>query len=117
MPILPQLNSIYIFIESDLTKIGEDFSGSPGQSVTITVEENKISSTVGSFYNITNTDYAVPSTDEKQLLIKDGWKIASVEYPYIVGDGGTLYHVGDSFNATGTGDGLYIRLVPNGGAI
>lgn len=107
---LKQLNNIYVFVDLVLTKIGEDLSGTPGVTPSITIAENKIISTVTSFYNITENDYASASSDSKELLIKDGWKIKNVEYPYIVGDGGTLYNVGDSFNATEEGNGLYITL-------
>lgn len=115
MPTLAQLNEIYVFVDLVPTKIGEDLSGIPGVTPSITIAENKITSTETSFYNITENNYASASSDSKELLIKDGWKIKSVEYPYIVGDGGTLYNIGDSFNATGTGNGLYITLEQSGG--
>ena len=114
MPTLGQLNAINIFVDLVLTKIGEDFSGTPGETPSITIAENKIISTSMSFYNITENNYASASSDEKELLIKDGWKITAVEYPYVSGDGGTLYHVGDSFDATGEGNGIYINLEPSG---
>lgn len=115
MPTLAQLNNIYVFVDLVPAKIGEDLSGIPGVTPSITIAENKITSTETSFYNITENNYASASSDSKELLIKDGWKIKSVEYPYIVGDGGTLYNIGDSFNATGTGNGLYITLEQSGG--
>lgn len=107
---LAQLDDIYVFVDLAPTKIGQDYSGTPGVTPSITIAENKITSTTASFYNITENNYASASSDSKELLIKDGWKIKYVEYPYIVGDGGTRYNVGDSFNATGTGNGLYITL-------
>lgn len=107
---LEQLYDIYVFVDLVPTKIGQDYSGTPGVTPSITIAENKITSTTASFYNITENNYASASSDSKELLIKDGWKIKYVEYPYIVGDGGTRYNVGDSFNATGTGNGLYITL-------
>lgn len=115
MPTLAQLNNIYVFVDLVPTEIGEDLSGIPGVTPSITIAENKITSTETSFYNITENNYASASSDSKELLIKDGWKIKSVEYPYTVGDGGTLYNIGDSFNATGTGNGLYITLEQSGG--
>lgn len=112
---LSQLNNINVLVDGVLTKIGEDYSGSPVETSMITIEENKISSSRQNFYNITENNYASASSDSKELLIKDGWKIKYVEYPYIVGDGGTLYNIGDSFNATGAGNGLYITLEQSGG--
>lgn len=112
---LSQLNDINVFVDGVLTTIGADYSGTPGVTPSITIAENKITSTATSFYNITENNYASASSDSKELLIKDGWKIKYVEYPYIVGDGGTLYNVGDSFNATGAGNGLYITLEQSGG--
>lgn len=113
---LSQLNNINVLVDGVLTKIGEDYSGSPVETSMITIEENKISSSRQNFYNITENNYASASSDSKELLIKDGWKIKYVEYPYIVGDGGTLYNIGDSFNATGAGNGLYITLEQSGGS-
>lgn len=107
---LAQLDDIYVFVDLVPTKIGQDYSGTPGVTPSITIAENKITSTTASFYNITENNYASASSDSKELLITDGWKIKYVEYPYIVEDGGTRYNVGDSFNATGTGNGLYITL-------
>lgn len=89
-----------ILIAPDLSSIsiGLDTSDEP-QSQTITVAENKLTSTGYNFGNVEENIYVSQSAEGKELLVKDGYKIKYVEYPKTVGNGGTLYKPGTTFNS------------------
>ena len=89
-----------ILITPDLSSIsiGLDTSDEPATQ-TITVAENKLTSTGYNFGNVEENIYVNSSEDGKELLVKNGYKIKYVEYPKTVGNGGTLYKPGTTFNS------------------
>lgn len=106
------LGTIYLLLDLQNIAIGGDAYDTPSSDdpPTITIEKQKLISTVASFAGITNFDYVEVSEDQTQLIIKDGYEIELVEYPDIVGNGGTAYHVGDNFNEVLNGTATYISL-------
>ena len=89
-----------ILITPDLSSIsiGLDTSDEP-VTQTITVAENKLTSTGYNFGNVEENIYVNSSEDGKELLVKNGYKIKYVEYPKTVGNGGTSYKPGTTFNS------------------
>lgn len=89
-----------ILITPDLSSISIGFDTTDAfESQTITVAENKLTTTGASFGNIEENIYVNSSSDGYELLVKDGYKIKYVEYPKTVGNGGTLYKPGTTFNS------------------
>lgn len=88
-----------ILITPDLSSISIGFDTTDAfESRTITVAENKLTTTGANFGNIEENIYVNSSSDGCELLVKDGYKIKYVEYPKTVGNGGTLYKPGTTFN-------------------
>lgn len=88
-----------ILIAPDLSSISIGFDTTDAfEPRTITVAENKLTSTGANFGNVEENIYVNSSSDGSELLVKDGYKIKYVEYPKTVGNGGTLYKPGTTFN-------------------
>lgn len=89
-----------ILITPDLSpiSIGQDTTAS-FEPQTITVAENKLTSTSGSFGNVEENIYVNSNETGGELLVKDGYKIKYVEYPKTAADGGTVYKPGTAFNS------------------
>ena len=111
MPSMPMyhLGSIILLVDLVPTEIGYDSNDSFTKEQ-VTVAKNKLTSTTVSFSNITTNNYVEASSDYKELLVKDGWQITSVQYPDVVGQGGTLYHPGDTFDEISGADATYITI-------
>ena len=87
--ITPDLSSISIGLDTSDEHVTQ----------TITVAENKLTSTGYNFGNVDENIYVNSSEDGKELLVKNGYKIKYVEYPKTVGNGGTSYKPGTTFNS------------------
>ncbi len=109
MPMLYHLGSIILLVDLVPTEIGYDSNDSFTKEQ-VTVAKNKLTSTTASFSNITNNDYVEASSDYKELLTKAGWEIKSVQYPKMAGEGGTVYHPGDTFDEISGADATYITI-------
>lgn len=103
------LGNIILLVDLNPINIGYDSSDSMSKQQ-VTVAKNKLTSTTSSFFDVATNDYVEKSADDKELLTKDGWEIAYVEYPNISGSGGTVYHPGDTFDEVINGDSLYITI-------
>lgn len=103
------LGNIILLVDLNPINIGFDSSGSVSVQQ-ITVAKNKLTSTTASFFNVVTNDYVEKSADDEELLTKAGWEIEYVEYPKIAGEGGTVYHPGDTFDEVINGDFIYITI-------
>lgn len=106
---LYHLGNIILLVDLTPINIGYDSSDS-FEVQQVTVAKNKLTSTTSSFFIITANDYVEASSDQKELLTKAGWEIEYVEYPKIAGEGGTVYHPGDTFDEVINGDSIYITI-------
>lgn len=108
---LYSLGAIYIFAPNDTTPvyIGQDTTDNM-VALSATIQAKKIEYE-GSFPQVQSNDYVYTSDDYKSLLTKEGYEIDYIEYPNIVGSGGTVYNVGDTFQSVSvSGLSIYIHI-------
>lgn len=110
MPSMPMYHLGDIILLVNLTPISIGFDSSDLEKEQITVAKNKLTSTGSNFSDITANDYVEASSDYKELLTKAGWEIKSVQYPKMLGEGGTVYHPGDTFDEISGADATYITI-------